>query len=109
MSKKSNKPIDDVVLLDMANFLSIFGDYNRLRILNCISYEEFTVSELCEKLNMSKSAISHQLKTLKDNRLLKMRKSGKNKFFSLDDGHVLFILNATKEHIEEGVNHERIH
>ena len=84
---------------NMATFLKLFGDQTRLKILFLLNDSEYTVSELSKQLIMSKSAISHQLKTLKDNRIVKMRKVGKNVYFSLNDQHVSSILETTKQHI----------
>ena len=86
---------------EIANFLSLFGDNNRIRILIELSKKEITVTELTQNLKMSKSAISHHLRILKDNRIIKGKKVGKNIFYSLNDNHVLSILNTTKEHIME--------
>ena len=86
---------------EMANFLKIFGDENRLKILFLIDKEPHTVTDLTNKLGLSKSAISHQLRILKDNRIVAQKKVGKNIYFSLNDWHVTSILNITNEHIME--------
>ncbi len=100
-TKKNIYKIDNETNTRMAQFLKVFGDETRLRILFLLEEKEYTVTELVEKISMTKSAISHQLKTLKDNRIVKMRKVGKNIYFSLNDDHVSKILNITVEHIKE--------
>jgi len=87
----------------MATFLKVFGDETRLKILFILNNKEFTVTELCIYLKMSKSAISHQLRTLKDAKVVKSKKSGKNVFYSFDDYHVEQIMELAIEHI----NHKR--
>lgn len=85
----------------MATFLKVFGDETRLKILFLLNNSGYTVTDLSHLLIMSKSAISHQLRTLKDNRIIKAKKVGKNIYFSLNDDHVSKILETTKEHIQE--------
>ncbi|MFA6754945.1 MAG: metalloregulator ArsR/SmtB family transcription factor [Bacilli bacterium] len=85
----------------MALFLKIFGDSTRIRIILALDGQEKCVTDLCAILNMSKSAISHQLKMLKDTRIVKFRKDGKNVYFSLDDEHVSEIVKLAKDHIME--------
>lgn len=93
--------IDASTYNNMATFLKVFGDETRLKILFLLNKDEYTVTELCALLIMSKSAISHQLRILKDNRMVKFRKNGKNVYFSLNDDHVSKILETTKNHILE--------
>ncbi len=104
MSKLEESKFNEIsadTYLNMATFLKVFGDETRLKILFLLNDAEYTVTDLCKVLIMSKSAISHQLKTLKDNRIVKMRKVGKNVYFSLNDEHVSQILETTKSHIME--------
>jgi len=95
------KKITDLEYAEMSNFLSVFGDYSRIKMLYALTKESLTVTDLCSKLGMTKSAISHQLRILKDNRIINGTKSGKNIFYKLDDEHVEKILTVTREHMEE--------
>ena len=86
---------------DLAELFKVFGDPTRLKILLVLFKEELSVSEIAEKLNMTQSAISHQLKNLKNSRLVKYRREGQNIYYSLDDEHVYNIIAQGKEHVEE--------
>ena len=92
---------DEKELNDLADLFKIFGDYTRIRILFVLFEAEVCVCDLAEALNMTQSAISHQLRILKQNRLVKSRREGKAVFYSLADGHVRTIINQGLEHIEE--------
>lgn len=88
-------------LYDLAELYKIFGDSTRVRILFVLSEAEVCVCDLAQALNMTQSAISHQLKILKQSKLVKSRRSGKSIFYSLADEHVRMILELGLEHIEE--------
>lgn len=88
-------------LYDLAELFKVFGDSTRIRILFVLSEAEVCVCDLAEALNMTQSAISHQLKILKQSKLVKFRREGKSIFYSLADDHVRSILNLGLEHIEE--------
>lgn len=92
---------DEREIYEVSDFFKIFGDSTRLKILCVLDNQELTVTELCQKVDMNKSAVSHQLKILKANRLVKYKKSGKNVYYSLNDGHVSTIINTAKEHLRE--------
>ena len=85
----------------LTEFFHSFGDLTRIRILNRLSREEICVNDLADRLDMKQSAISHQLRILKQNRLVKSRREGKQILYSLDDEHVHFILDAGVQHIRE--------
>ena len=84
----------------LAEFFRIFGDSTRIRILQLLLTQEKNVGELAEELEMSQSAVSHQLRVLRQNDLVKYRKEGKTVYYSLDDDHV-------KEVLEQGMEHLR--
>lgn len=86
-------------LQELAEFFKIFGDATRIRILQLLLTGEKNVSELAERLDMSQSAISHQLRVLRQNDLAKYRKEGKTVFYSLDDDHVKMVLEQGMEHL----------
>ena len=86
---------------NISDFFKIFGDPTRLSILLTLIDHELSVGDLCNVLEMNKSAISHQLKYLKFNHLVKFKKVGKNVIYSLDDYHVSSIIDIAKSHLNE--------
>ena len=89
-------------LNDLAEFFKIFGDTTRLRILNALLCSEMCVLDIAKLLGMSQSAISHQLRLLKQMDLVKNRREGKTIFYALADSHIVTILSQGLDHIEEG-------
>lgn len=92
---------DDEVLYDLADVFKMFGDSTRIKILYALFESELCVGDISSILNISQSAISHQLKLLKDAKLVKFRREGKVIFYALDDDHVRTILSMGMEHIGE--------
>lgn len=92
---------EETELYDLAELFKVFGDSTRIRILYVLFEAEVCVCDLAQALNMTQSAISHQLKILKQNRLVKSRREGKSIFYSLADDHVRTIIDQGREHIEE--------
>ena len=92
---------EDEVLYDLAELFKVFGDSTRIRILFVLFEAEVCVCDLAKVLNMTQSAISHQLRILKANKLVNSRREGKSVFYSLADGHVRTIIAQGREHIEE--------
>lgn len=88
-------------LLDLADFFKVFGDATRVKILYVLSQSEMCVCDIANLLQMGQSAISHQLRVLKQMRLVKFRREGKTVFYSLADGHIETILAQGMEHINE--------
>ena len=88
-------------LYDLAELFKVFGDSTRIRILFVLFEAEVCVCDLAKVLNMTQSAISHQLRILKANKLVNSRREGKSVFYSLADGHVRTIIAQGREHIEE--------
>ena len=104
MGKTELAPISAVTddeLIDLAELFKVFGDSTRIRILFVLSMTEMCVCDLAESLNMTASAISHQLRILKQNKLVKNRREGKTVYYSLDDDHVKAIIDQGMEHVEE--------
>lgn len=95
-----NMPDEDE-LYGLSELFKTFGDPTRIRILFVLSEAEVCVCDLAQILNMTQSAISHQLKVLKQSRLVKSRREGKSIFYSLADSHVRTIIAQGREHIEE--------
>jgi DNA-binding transcriptional ArsR family regulator len=85
----------------MAEFFSLLGDTNRLRILSLLAQKELCVCDLAAILDMSESAVSHQLRTLRAMRLVSYRKQGRNVFYNLQDSHVLNLYQSVAEHLDE--------
>lgn len=92
---------DENVLYDVAELLKVFGDPTRIRIIFVLVQKEMCVYEIANLLEMTQSAISHQLRVLKQARLVKARRSGKTIFYSLCDAHVQKIFYCAMEHVKE--------
>ncbi len=92
---------DETELYDLSELFKVFGDSTRIRILFVLFEAEVCVCDLAKVLNMTQSAISHQLRILKQNKLVKSRREGKSIFYSLADGHVRTIISQGLDHIEE--------
>ena len=92
---------EETKLYDLAELFKVFGDSTRIRILFVLFEAEVCVCDLAQTLNMTQSAISHQLKILKQSKLVKCRREGKSIFYSLADDHVRGIINMGMEHVEE--------
>lgn len=97
---------DDEMLYDLADLFRMFADSTRVRILNELMKKETGVTELANELQMTTSAVSHQLRILKDSRLIRSRRDGKGILYSLADDHVKTILNMGIEHLMEGNGRE---
>ena len=93
------KPINIDDILDLADFFKVMGDSTRLQILMALIQDEFCVSDFSYMLNMSQSAISHQLKALKNAKLIRGRREGRVIYYSLDDGHIKDILAEALVHV----------
>lgn len=90
----------------MAEFFRLLGDANRLRILSLLAQKELCVCDLAAALDMSESAVSHQLRTLRAIRLVSYRKQGRNVFYHLQDSHVLNLYQSVAEHLDESEGRE---
>lgn len=97
---KKMLPEDDK-LFDLAELFKMFADSTRMKIICALKEQELCVGEISFITNTTQSAISHQLRILKQSKLVKYRKEGKSVFYSLDDEHVIEILMKGREHIEE--------
>jgi len=99
-SVKESMP-DEEDLYDLADAFKVFGDTTRIKILYALSASEMCVCDIAALLNMTQSAISHQLRILKQARLVKNRKDGKIVYYSLDDGHIKQIFDLGLIHVRE--------
>ena len=91
-------------VLEISDFFAALGNPTRLSILYALSATELCTCDLAEIADLSVSAISHQLRILRDRKLISFRKSGKNVFYRLRDSHVADLLSVALEHMEEGQN-----
>ena len=101
ISMVSAKMPDPSFLVELADLFKLFGDNTRIRILWALSESEMCVCDLCALLEMKQPAVSHQLKNLKQSRIVKIRREGKVIYYSLDDAHIRTLLNLGMEHIQE--------
>lgn len=92
---------DDEVLYELADLFKVFGDSTRIKILYALWESELCVGDLAQLLDMSQSSVSHQLRVLKDAKLVRFRRDGKIIFYSLADAHVRTIIGMGMEHVEE--------
>ena len=106
-AKDQMPPVE--VLYDLAELFKIFGDSTRIRILYALFEEEMCVCDIAQLLNMTQSAISHQLRVLKQARLVRSRREGKTVFYALDDDHVRTIIGQGMEHLEESHGRRKKH
>ena len=101
VEKAKHEMLNEDVLYDMAELFKVFGDSTRVRILSALFNTELCVCDIANLLNMTKSAISHQLRVLRQTKLVKSRKSGKEVFYELADDHVKKIFAQAAEHVME--------
>ena len=97
---KEKMPAEEL-LNELADFYKVFGDATRIKILGVLLRSEMCVCDLAEMLGMTQSAISHQLRVLKQMKLVKNRREGKTVYYSLADGHIQNIISQGMEHIME--------
>ena len=88
-------------LIEIAELFKVFGDSTRTKIISALENRELCVDDIAETLSMTKSAVSHQLRILRQTKIVKYRKSGKEVYYSLDDEHIFKIYALAKEHLEE--------
>lgn len=92
---------DEEVLYEIAELFKVFGDSTRTRIISALFEKELCVCDIAALLHMTKSAVSHQLRTLRQTKIVKSRRSGKEIFYSLDDEHIKKIYQMALEHLKE--------
>lgn len=102
---KKIMPSDDL-LFDIAEVFKVLGDTTRMKIISALLESELCVGDIAEITNSTQSAISHQLRVLKQAKLVKFRKDGKTVYYSLDDEHITTLYEIAKKHIEEGYEHK---
>ncbi len=97
----NNNCPDIEVLFELADLFKVFGDSTRLRIMVLLTDAEMAVSDIAEALKMEQSTISHQLRVLRQNKLVRVRREGKQMYYALDDDHVKKIIEMGMDHILE--------
>lgn len=95
------KLLDEDKIIDLSELFKIFGDSTRIKIINILIDGELCVNEISDKINVSQSAVSHQLRILKSSKLVKYRKDGNMIYYSIDDDHIEKIFKMGCEHINE--------
>ena len=98
--KNINMPNDELIY-DLAEFFKVFADSTRMKIICALLEKELCVGDIAEIASTTQSAISHQLRLLKNSKLVKYRKKGKTVYYSLNDDHIKQIVMKGREHIEE--------
>lgn len=101
LQKAKNAMMSQETLQDLAELFKALGDHTRVRILNALYHAELCVCDLTLLLEMSQSAVSHQLRVLRAGKIVKSRKEGKNVFYSLDDVHIQKLIELGLEHVSE--------
>ena len=92
---------DEELLYDLADLFKVFSDTTRIKILYALHDDELCVQDIANAVQLSQSAVSHQLRVLKDSKLVRFRRDGKTIYYALDDDHVRSILSMGMDHIEE--------
>ena len=92
---------DEKSINNMSIFFKYLSDSTRMKILLCIGDDELCVNDIASRIGMTKSAVSHQLALLRQGRLIKNRKGGKEVYYSLDDEHVKMLIDSAWEHVNE--------
>lgn len=110
VNQTKERMLDDITLTKVADFFKILGDPTRIKILCALDNNEMCVCDIANVLNMTKSSISHQLNTLRQNNIVKSKKIGKEVFYTLDDEHVTEVFEVALSHIghKKGINNEEI-
>ena len=110
VNQTKERMLDDITLTKVADFFKILGDPTRTKILCALDNNEMCVCDIANVLNMTKSSISHQLNTLRQNNIVKSKKIGKEVFYTLDDEHVTEVFEVALSHIghNKGINNEEI-
>lgn len=102
VDKVRREIVSETLVYDLADFFKVFGDSTRLKILSALDISEMCVCDISDALGMTMSAVSHQLKALREANLVKPRRDGKSIYYSLCDDHVKIILEMATEHLMEG-------
>lgn len=99
--KIKERMLDDNTVIDVSEIFKVLADSTRIKILNALEISELCVTDICTCVDMNKSAVSHQLRILRQAKLVKARRNGKEIFYSLDDEHVSQIFECAIDHVSE--------
>jgi ArsR family transcriptional regulator, lead/cadmium/zinc/bismuth-responsive transcriptional repressor len=94
-------PLSDASALALADTFKVLGDTTRIRILDALSRSELCVCDIASRVGLTESAVSHQLRLLRDSRVVRTRRNGRQIFYTLDDQHIVKLLSQGLEHVEE--------
>src|SRR5436190_8996282 len=98
------KPLSDASAAALAEMFRALGDLTRVRMLDALAMSELCVQDLAARLNLTESAVSHQLRLLRNMRLVRTRRDGRMVFYALDDQHIVGLFEQGLEHVEERVD-----
>jgi ArsR family transcriptional regulator, lead/cadmium/zinc/bismuth-responsive transcriptional repressor len=101
MFMRRHTPLTDATVTALAETFKVLGDSTRVRILDALSYAELCVHELAERVGISESAVSHQLRLLRGMRLVRQRRDGRLVYYTLDDQHIVGLFAQGLEHVQE--------
>lgn len=101
VEKAKSEMLSDEILIDISDFYKALADSTRIKIINALDKNELCVCDISALLNMTKSAVSHQLQNLKEMRLVKCRRQGKEALYSLADDHVRQVFEISTHHVLE--------
>ena len=107
VKKVQSQMLDSELLISISDFFKVLGDETRMKIIYALSHEDLCVTDLAAALEMTQSAVSHQLKLLRMANQVKSRREGKSIFYSLDDQHVLDILQEALTHIQHKMHEHK--
>lgn len=107
VKKVQSQMLDSEHLIAISDFFKVLGDETRMKIIYALSHEELCVTDLAAALEMTQSAVSHQLKLLRMANQVKSRRDGKSIFYSLDDQHVLDILQEALTHVQHKMHEHK--
>lgn len=102
MSSSEPVPLNELIARQMADLFASLSDPTRLRIMSLLMNGEVNVGQLVEELGLSKSAVSHQLRTLRDKKVIRTRKQGRHVFIALDDEHIGELFQRGFDHVQHG-------
>ncbi len=97
----SYKPLLPEAAAELAETFKLLGDVTRVRILDALSHDELCVSDLAALVSLSESAVSHQLRLLRNMRLVRARRSGRMVYYALDDQHIMSLFEQASHHVAE--------
>jgi DNA-binding transcriptional ArsR family regulator len=97
----TGRPLSDASAVALADTFKVLGDTTRVRILDALSRSELCVQDIAERIGLSESAVSHQLRLLRSTRLVRTRRDGRQVFYTLDDQHIVGLFAQGLEHVEE--------